>query len=82
MAEPYLLGLLGLDLPHTADATRARQAERGTHPLVSTACDRFRVATDALPSCQLLDVAIAATPRDGLGVGADRAKPEKIPPMR
>ncbi len=27
MAEPYLLGLMGLGLPHTADATRAKQAE-------------------------------------------------------
>ncbi|MBG0821136.1 FAD-binding protein [Planomonospora sp. ID91781] len=27
MAEPYLLGLLGLGLPHAADATRAKQAE-------------------------------------------------------
>ncbi|WP_440074089.1 FAD-binding protein [Streptosporangium sp. OZ121] len=27
VAEPYLLGLLGLGLPHVADATRARQAE-------------------------------------------------------
>ncbi|MFI9598053.1 FAD-binding oxidoreductase [Nonomuraea sp. NPDC052265] len=27
VAEPYLLGLLGLGLPHAADATRARQAE-------------------------------------------------------
>ncbi|MFC5184883.1 FAD-binding oxidoreductase [Actinomadura harenae] len=27
VAEPYLLGLLGLGLPHTADATRAKQAE-------------------------------------------------------
>ncbi|MDF2704395.1 MAG: FAD/FMN-containing dehydrogenase [Nonomuraea muscovyensis] len=27
VAEPYLLGLLGLGLPHAADATRAKQAE-------------------------------------------------------
>ncbi|MEV0632651.1 FAD-dependent oxidoreductase [Nonomuraea wenchangensis] len=27
VAEPYLLGLVGLGLPHTADATRAKQAE-------------------------------------------------------
>ncbi|MFI6920729.1 FAD-binding protein [Nonomuraea spiralis] len=27
VAEPYLLGLLGLGLPHVADATRAKQAE-------------------------------------------------------
>ncbi|KAB8188950.1 FAD-binding protein [Nonomuraea phyllanthi] len=27
VTEPYLLGLLGLGLPHAADATRARQAE-------------------------------------------------------
>ncbi|HEY3683695.1 MAG TPA: FAD-binding oxidoreductase [Streptosporangiaceae bacterium] len=27
VAEPYLLSLLGLGLPHTADATRAKQAE-------------------------------------------------------
>ncbi|NUW47070.1 FAD-binding oxidoreductase, partial [Nonomuraea rhodomycinica] len=27
LAEPYLLGLVGLGLPHMADATRARQAE-------------------------------------------------------
>ncbi|MEV4252708.1 FAD-binding oxidoreductase [Spirillospora sp. NPDC049652] len=27
VAEPYLLSLLGLGLPHTAEATRARQAE-------------------------------------------------------
>lgn len=27
LAEPFLLGLLGLGLPHTADATRAKQAE-------------------------------------------------------
>ncbi|TYB45866.1 FAD-binding oxidoreductase [Nonomuraea sp. PA05] len=27
VAEPYLLGMVGLGLPHTADATRARQAE-------------------------------------------------------
>jgi hypothetical protein len=27
MAEPYLLGLVGLGLPHAAAATRAKQAE-------------------------------------------------------
>ncbi|QFG24566.1 FAD-binding oxidoreductase [Actinomadura sp. WMMB 499] len=27
LAEPYLLGLVGLGLPHAADATRAKQAE-------------------------------------------------------
>ncbi|MEU1392795.1 MULTISPECIES: FAD-binding oxidoreductase [unclassified Nonomuraea] len=27
VAEPYLLGLVGLGLPHTADATRAKQSE-------------------------------------------------------
>ncbi|MGW0485256.1 FAD-binding oxidoreductase [Nonomuraea sp. NPDC003214] len=37
LTEPYLLGLLGLGLPHAADATRAKQAEvvAGLESLVS-----------------------------------------------
>ncbi|MEO3807002.1 FAD-binding protein [Nonomuraea sp. B1E8] len=37
VAEPYLLGLLGLGLPHAAEATRAKQAEivAGMKPYIS-----------------------------------------------